>query len=425
MTWEVAYIDRETATPLAVHIHSNGSLEVRNADTDVYYSLTTTQMTNIYNTIKALVVSTLPSRIAGLGGIVLQGPKSDLPVAGQPGGDERFYIATDEGAWYRDVGYQWKDSDAEGGPTYTWEDISGTGTAVTLADDAYETADIGFTFPFLKGHKTTQVHIGSNGLLGLGSDSAIDASSHQPIPSSGTPNDVVCPFWDNLDPSVAGTIHYETLGTDPERRFIVQYTGVRRQASTDLLTFQVVLYENGQIVFQYKDMPGDGDGSSATIGIEGKDGETGVQVSHDTAYVKNELAVLIEPVWELMFGADALAQDSAQRTLKSGAQGAAAGDHNHDLPDAPANLVGVGGNEKIVLTWDKADSPSVTSYEYHDSVTSIWEPIPDSGRDTTTYTMEGLTNGVAYTAQVRAVNSYAEGDGTGEASSVTATPAAA
>lgn len=108
---------------------------------------------------------------------------------------------------------------ADGGPTYSWGDISGTGTEVTLANDAYETVDIGFTFPFMKGHKATQVHIGSNGLLGLGDSGSMDASSHQTIPTSGAPNNMVCPFWDDLDPSLAGTIHYESLGTEPERRF--------------------------------------------------------------------------------------------------------------------------------------------------------------------------------------------------------------
>ena len=89
-------------------------------------------------------VDSVRSKAPSLWDTVLQGPKADLPVAGQPGGEERFYIATDEGAWYRDVGYQWKDNDADGGPTYSWGDISGTGTEVTLANDAYETVDIGF-----------------------------------------------------------------------------------------------------------------------------------------------------------------------------------------------------------------------------------------------------------------------------------------
>ncbi len=108
MPWEVAYIDKETDTPLAVHVHSNGSLGVRNVDTDAYYSLTATQMSNIYNTVRVLMESTLPGRIAGLGGLVLSGGKSDMPVAGQPGGEERFYIAADEGSWYRDNGSSWE-----------------------------------------------------------------------------------------------------------------------------------------------------------------------------------------------------------------------------------------------------------------------------------------------------------------------------
>ena len=347
----------------------------------------------------------------------LQGPKTDLPLAGQPGGEERFYIATDAGEWYRDVGYVVADSDAEGGPAYAWEDIIGTGDGMTPTDKV-KTVNIGFDFPFLGGQVVDEVHIGSNGLLGVGSDSKGIDSSNEEIPTSAVPNNIICPFWDDFTPSSEGKVHHQVKGTEPDRRFIVQYTRVKLSGTSDHLTFQAILHEDGRIKFQYKEMPGSGDGSSATIGVEGKAGATGVEVSHDTAYIHDEMAVLIEPRWELMFGADALALDSSQRSLQFGTQQSAIGDHTHDLPDAPADLTGEGLDQQIVLTWSNPNSPSVTSYEYWDPVGSAWEPIPGSGRDTTTYTVTGLTNDVTFQARVRAINSYADGDGAGEASTV-------
>ena len=348
----------------------------------------------------------------------LLGPKADMPVAGQPGGEERFYIATDEPAWYRDIGYEWADSDAVDGPTYSWEDIASSGTSLTLADDASETLDIGFDFPFLSGQVVDEVHVGSNGLLGVGSDSGVSNASNEEIPASAMPNNIICPFWDNLDPTAGGTVHYENLGTELDRRFILQYTAVKLEASTDLLTFQVILYESGNILFQYKEMPGLGDGSSATIGVEGKEGAKGIQISNNAAYVHNEMAVLIQPRWELMFGADAQPLESSQRTLQFGSQQSAIGDHTHDLPGAPVDLTAEVSDEQMVLIWSNQGDPSVTSYEYWDPIGATWQSVPGSGRYTSIHTITGLTNGVTYETKVRAINIYADGDGAGPESTV-------
>ena len=371
---------------------------------------------------------------------VHQGQKADMPVAGQPGGEERFYIATDAGEWYRDVGYVFADSDAEGGLEYAWEDIIGTGDGMTPTDRV-KTVNIGFDFPFLGGQVVDEVHIGSNGLLSIGSDSEGIDSSNEEIPTSAVPNNIICPFWDDFTPSSEGKVHHQVKGTEPDRRFIVQYTRVKLSETSDHLTFQAILHEDGRIKFQYKEMPGAGDGSSATIGIEGKDGATGVEVSHDTAYIHDEMAVLLEPKWELMFGSDALADQSSQRSLQTESQKAALGDHNHDRPAAPANLTAEGRDGQIVLTWENPNNSSITSYEYviHYQGDPVWTPrgpkgngespyiaywdpagdnwksVPGNGPNMVTYTVTGLGNDRTYDVLVRAVNSYADGNGAGQA----------
>ena len=425
MSWNVfAFYAEDSGRHVVITLGGTNQVacyRIGSDETDEYsqeLALTDSDKQSVAEVWSPLVSTILQQKHSEFFAKVLQGPKADLPIAGQPGGEERFYIATDEPAWYRDIGYEWAESDAVGGPTYSWEDIASSGTSLTLADDASETVDIGFDFPFLGGQVVDEVHVGSNGLLGVGSDSGVTNASNEEIPASGVPNNIICPFWDNLDPAAGGTVHYESLGSEPYRRFIVQYTGVKRQETSDNLTFQAVLYENGNILFQYQEMPGAGDGSLATIGLEGKEGTRGVLVSHNVAYLHSEMAVLIQPKWELMFGSDALAQQSSQRSLQTHSQKAALGDHNHDLPPAPADLTGEGLDQQIVLTWSNPESPSVTSYEYWDPVGSTWEPIPGSQRDTTTYTVTGLTNDVTYEAQVRAINNYADGDGAGQASTV-------
>ena len=96
-------------------------------------------------------------------------------------------------------------------------------------------------------------------------------------------------------------------------------------------------------------------------------------------------------------------------------------------PAAPTALTATGAHGRVTLTWTNPDNSSITRYEYHQSDDGgasfgIWTEMVASGTSTSTYTMGGLTNGAAYTFQVRAVNPT--GDGTAS-DNVTATPTTA
>jgi hypothetical protein len=95
-------------------------------------------------------------------------------------------------------GYRWLDSDESGGPTFAWEDITGTGDLLALTGDDATSApiDMGISFPFY-GSSFTQVRVSTNGFL-----SFTDASTefgNQPLPNSGGPANLVAPFWDDLN----------------------------------------------------------------------------------------------------------------------------------------------------------------------------------------------------------------------------------
>ena len=91
------------------------------------------------------------------------------------------------------------------------------------------------------------------------------------------------------------------------------------------------------------------------------------------------------------------------------------------VPSAPV-LTAQAGDKQVALSWTAADSNGawVTSYSVRDSSAgswSAWTSVPGQGtaRDTT---RTGLTNGRAYTFEVRARNRVGEGD----SSRVSATP---
>ena len=75
----------------------------------------------------------------------------------------------------------------------------------------------------------------------------------------------------------------------------------------------------------------------------------------------------------------------------------------------PANFTATSGDRRAVLNWDASNDDSIAyyMYRYRRSTEGSWNPdwteIPDSGWTTATHTVTGLTNGLEYFFQVRAM----------------------
>ena len=84
------------------------------------------------------------------------------------------------------------------------------------------------------------------------------------------------------------------------------------------------------------------------------------------------------------------------------------------VPDAPTNFSATARNAGVRLAWADPTDSSITRYEYRqasgDREFGSATPIPESDATTTSATVGGLTNRVAYTFQIRAVNYYGAGD---------------
>ena len=185
-----------------------------------------------------------------------------------------------------DFGYLWIDSDEPGGPTYDWVEIQGIGTPLNLGDDDDATVSLPWTFNFYGSNKTS-VRISSNGYLTFGTDGT--DFTNDPIPNSDQPNDLIAPFWDDLNPSAGGQVYY--YNDTQNNRFIVEWKNVPHFYNDGSYTFEVILYPDGDILYQYNSMVGDL--QSSTIGVENSTGTVGLQVVYNASYVHNELATLI------------------------------------------------------------------------------------------------------------------------------------
>ena len=181
-------------------------------------------------------------------------------------------------------GYSWIDSDEPGGPSYSWIDISSTGTEVELWDDSYITVNLPFDFQYYD-NTYSSVHISSNGFITFNENGAPYCSNEQ-IPSEYFPNDMIAAFWDDLYPS-GYNIFYQSSASS----FIVMYQDIPHISYIGTYTFEIILYPNGEIKYQYKTITGSAD--NCTVGIENADGTEGLQIAFNTTYLKSNLAILI------------------------------------------------------------------------------------------------------------------------------------
>ena len=193
-----------------------------------------------------------------------------------------------------DFGYACKDSNQPGGPTYEWVDITTTGTEILPdSDDQYvEQIPVGFFFNFY-GNDYSEVSVTNNGIVMAGTGDY----DNEPIGSSGIDN-FIAPFWDDIVTwDTAGAVYYQTIGTAPNRIFVVEwYDNQHYYSSTSGITFEVILYEgSNNIKFQYQDVDfGDeyyNGGAEATVGIEGPDGQ-GLQYSYNEQVLSPGMAIL-------------------------------------------------------------------------------------------------------------------------------------
>ena len=155
-------------------------------------------------------------------------------------------------------------------------------TGIT-GDDAGKWLDLPFTVRFYGGPGSCEydrVWVCSNGFLSFDSDS----TSYTPtsVPNAAKPNALVAAFWRNLNPSVGGSITYESSAD----YFAVSWNNVPNYGNGVPQTFQVVIYpipvwKQNNIYFFYKDVTLD---YTTTVGVEDQVGNKGTSYNYASLY---------------------------------------------------------------------------------------------------------------------------------------------
>jgi hypothetical protein len=149
--------------------------------------------------------------------------------------------------------------------SFQWETVS-TPVPGLNCDDCSSQINIGFDFPFA-GERFNKIYVSSNGFLSL--LAGVRDYSNKDLPTSDltkTASALIMPYWDDLKPAAGGSVTYGTFGSAPQRRLVVSWNAVPHYPNTGQYNVQVILYETGEIKFQYG--AGNSNGVSATIGIE-------------------------------------------------------------------------------------------------------------------------------------------------------------
>jgi hypothetical protein len=168
---------------------------------------------------------------------------------------------------------------------YDWMEINeiGTNSGITNDDQNVGPFNLGFTFSFY-GTDFTSIRICSNGFASF--TSTTTSYTNYAIPNSNEPNNLVAPYWDDMN--ISGTNHGEIYyyAEPTGAYFVIEWDSCAHFGSTitgEYFTFEAILYPDGIIDYQYKALePGNMTPfPSATVGVENAGGSMGEQATYD------------------------------------------------------------------------------------------------------------------------------------------------
>lgn len=158
--------------------------------------------------------------------------------------------------------------------------ISGTRTL----DDGVVTRTLPFNFSFY-GTMYDRVRISTNGNIHFGSPNDwYPTATYLCVPSNNAavPQAMIAPLWYDLvvpeDDSNRGGVYTNVVGTSPNRIYVVEWRRLfKYNDQSTSATFEVLLYENGEIDFQYQEIVGNRMGGvEGVIGIQNANGTVGL-----------------------------------------------------------------------------------------------------------------------------------------------------
>ncbi len=188
---------------------------------------------------------------------------------------------------YDSFGHIWIDSDDPGGPQYDWVELAdGNGTEIPISGLNVISDPLPVEFPVsFYGSSYSTLRVCSNGWISFTTYSV--SYNNTALPSILAPRTMIAPLWDNLNMHNDSKIYY----LSETGRFTIQWEKMYTATGYGPYTFEVILYNNGNIFMQYKDLttleP------SYTVGLQNQDAGDGFHIAYNQPYLHGEMTILI------------------------------------------------------------------------------------------------------------------------------------
>lgn len=269
-----------------------------------------------------------------------------------------------------------------GGPAYAWREIASTAdggtrlTALNNGDDSVTTLSFpsGFVFPFY-GTNYSSVSVCTNGFVNFGT--ATNVYANYGLPSSNAPSGLVAPLWDDLKLDASASVWWRA----DSDALVITWNAVGLYTNTaSRQTFQLLLFRDGTIRFQYKTLTA---AHLATVGIQNIATNSGVQVSYNsstTLPVNGEAVTIANPPGWITGGAP-LSGTTAGRSETAVTL----------MIDATGMTAGSSRSATLTLASNDPDTPSLAIPITLNALSSV--PLAVS-----TATLPDATVGTAYAA---------------------------
>ncbi|MBT7788086.1 MAG: T9SS type A sorting domain-containing protein [Calditrichaeota bacterium] len=183
---------------------------------------------------------------------------------------------------------------------YNWLEIEDTGEPLVdiRNNDFFGPYNIGYPFQFY-GQIYEQFWVSSNGFIGFGPIEGYNNFENEQFPTENVPNNIIAPYWKDLDPSAFWADGVVLQGLRNGKR-VIQYHNVGERnedgrSPENVITMQIILEPNGDIIFQYREIGEEFDLDVGTIGIENLTGTQGLTLRNngEGIDIQNETALLV------------------------------------------------------------------------------------------------------------------------------------
>ncbi len=228
-----------------------------------------------------------------------------------PFGPDKFgYVCFDSGdeGWEQRPVYDWVEID----PSVQGYHYRGTDTQI---NDGANNQDAGRAFnlpvPFTYyGREYNVITINSNGWAAFGDYADLVCPRNRRMLSGSFPGSLIAPFWDDM--STGRILYYWDA---PRQRFIIEWNNMRSlSGNVGPQTFEAILYVNGDIIFQYRQISNTSTSSNtdtpfATVGICDHNNTDGLEYTYYNTYPQGArelapgLAIKFTPNLEFRVGA--------------------------------------------------------------------------------------------------------------------------